>query len=179
MRPEPDCRLCSLCETRTCVVFPDGDPDADIVFVGEAPGETEDREGRPFIGRAGKMLDGILAEEGLDRSSVLITNAVKCRPPRNRDPTDAEMAACRPFLQHELQGRKVVVCMGRAACRTLFGHEGRLTDIVNRPRLLGPGYGVSELIPAYHPAACVYNPSLRSSLSETVRLARRLAEAPR
>ncbi|NLU46055.1 MAG: uracil-DNA glycosylase [Euryarchaeota archaeon] len=179
MMPERECRLCGLCVGRTNIVYPDGDPDAAIVFVGEAPGESEDLAGRPFVGRSGKLLDAILTEGGLNRSTVLITNAVKCRPPQNRDPTESEMEACRPFLRQELNGRKVVVGLGRSSCRTLIGYEGRMADIVNVPQRLELGETVSAFIPAYHPEACIYNPGLRDSLRETVRLAKELAEGMR
>ena len=109
MRPESDCRLCGLCEGRTNIVLPDGTYDTGIVFVGEAPGENEDNEGRPFVGRSGKILEGMMKDAGFSRSDVLITNTVKCRPPGNRDPTHEEMQACRPFLESELYDAEVVI----------------------------------------------------------------------
>ncbi|MFA7342446.1 MAG: uracil-DNA glycosylase, partial [Candidatus Methanomethylophilaceae archaeon] len=109
MRPSPDCRLCTLSQNRSLIVLPEGDPCSPVVFVGEAPGEKEDQSGRPFVGRSGRILDGMLEEAGLPRGSILITNTVKCRPPGNRDPQREEMAACLPFLQHELKDRELVV----------------------------------------------------------------------
>ena len=117
MRPEPGCQRCGLCKGRTQIVFPDGDPSTGIVFVGEAPGENEDIQGRPFVGRSGKILDGMMEEAGFSRKDVLITNTVKCRPPGNRDPTAEEMAACRPFLESELKDARLVVGLGKSACR--------------------------------------------------------------
>lgn len=133
MRPEPDCRLCGLCEGRTNIVLPDGDPSTGIILVGEAPGENEDLQGRPFVGRSGKILEAMMADAGLSRSDVVITNTVKCRPPGNRDPTKEEMAACRPFLDSELQCARLVVGLGKSACRDLMGHDGRMDAIVNIP----------------------------------------------
>ncbi|MFA6804352.1 MAG: uracil-DNA glycosylase, partial [Candidatus Methanomethylophilaceae archaeon] len=102
MRPAADCSLCPLCAGRTRIVLPSGNLDSKIAFVGEAPGENEDMEGKPFVGRAGKILDEIMLNAGLKREDFMITNTVKCRPPNNRDPTDEEMRACRPFLEDEL-----------------------------------------------------------------------------
>ena len=93
MRPSPDCKLCDLHRGRTTIVLPDGNPSYGIVFVGEGPGEFEDLEGRPFVGRSGKILDNMMREAGFDRTKVMITNTVKCRPPNNRDPMPEEMAA--------------------------------------------------------------------------------------
>jgi DNA polymerase len=172
MRPEPDCRLCGLCENRTKIVLPSGDPNSGVVFVGEAPGEREDIMGRPFVGRSGKLLDAIMEEEGVDRSKVMITNTVKCRPPENRDPTKEEMDACRPFLDHELSGRKVIVGLGKSACRDLLGYEGKMSDIANRKmsiKVLGKDV---LFIPTYHPAACIYSRESRDALRSTMRILR-------
>ena len=122
-RPSPDCTLCGLCEGRTQVVYADGDPDAKVVFVGEGPGENEDIQGIPFCGKSGKILADAMQAAGFDRSSVLITNTVKCRPPKNRDPKPEEMAACRPFLESELQGRELDVD-GNEVTRTLGSNKG-------------------------------------------------------
>ncbi|MDR1954751.1 MAG: uracil-DNA glycosylase [Candidatus Methanoplasma sp.] len=170
MRPEPGCRLCGLCEGRTKIVLPSGDLNSPVVFVGEAPGEREDLSGRPFVGRSGRLLDSIMEEEGVERSKVMITNTVKCRPPNNRDPTKEEMAACRPFLDHELSGRKVVVGLGKSACRDLLGYEGKMADIVNK-KLSIKVMGEDVLfIPTYHPAACIYNRESTSALRTTMRI---------
>ncbi|MCL1811459.1 MAG: uracil-DNA glycosylase [Methanomassiliicoccaceae archaeon] len=172
MRPEPDCRLCGLCEGRTKIVLPSGDLNSPIVFVGEAPGEKEDLSGRPFVGRSGKLLDSIMEEEGVDRSRVMITNTVKCRPPENRDPTKEEMDACRPFLDHELSGRKVVIGLGKSACRDLLGYEGKMADVANTKmsiKVLGKDV---LFIPTYHPAACIYSRESRDALRTTMRILR-------
>ena len=170
MIPSHDCKLCGLCEGRTKIVMPSGDMLSPVVFVGEAPGEKEDLSGRPFVGRSGKLLDAIMEEEGVDRSTVMITNTVKCRPPENRDPTKEEMDACRPFLDHELSGRKVVVGLGKSACRDLLGYEGKMSDIANTKmsiKVLGKDV---LFIPTYHPAACIYSRESRDALRTTMRI---------
>jgi len=170
MIPEKDCSLCTLCEFRTKIVMPDGNMNANAVFVGEAPGENEDLTGRPFVGRSGKLLEKIMASEGIGRSDVMITNTVKCRPPGNRDPTKEEMAACRPFLDSELSGRKVIVGLGRSACRDLIGYEGKLSEIVNREMTITINGKESIFIPAYHPAACIYSNGSKAELKRTMNL---------
>ncbi len=172
MRPEPDCRLCGLCEGRSQIVLPSGDPNSPVVFVGEAPGEREDMIGKPFVGRSGKLLDAIMEEEGVDRSKVMITNTVKCRPPNNRDPTKEEMDACRPFLDHELSGRKVVVGLGKSACRDLLGYEGKMSDIANTKMSISILGKDVLFIPTYHPAACIYSRESRDALRTTMRILR-------
>ncbi|MBE6528100.1 MAG: uracil-DNA glycosylase [Thermoplasmata archaeon] len=170
MRPEKDCRLCGLCEGRTNIVLPDGCYDSGIIFVGEAPGENEDIEGRPFVGRSGKILEGMMAEAGFSRSDVLITNTVKCRPPKNRDPTPGEMAACRPFLESELYDAELVIGLGKSACRDLMGYEGRMDEVVNVPITIRIRDRDVNFIPTYHPAATIYNKNSRAELRKTIEL---------
>lgn len=172
LRPDPDCRLCGLCDGRTTIVLPDGDLDSKVVFVGEAPGENEDIKGRPFVGRSGRILEGSMSDAGISRSDVMITNTVKCRPPGNRDPRPEEMAACRPFLESELSGRSLVVGLGRSSIRDLTGYDGRMADIVNRVIDLEIGGTKVRFLPTYHPAACIYNKSARSALSEAMGIVR-------
>lgn len=170
MRPDADCNLCSLHACRTNIVLPSGSEDSPVAFVGEAPGETEDHTGRPFVGRSGKILDKVMSDAGLDRSKVLITNTVKCRPPGNRDPTEEEMAACRPFLHSELCGCKVVVGLGKSACRALLGYDGRMMDIVNTRMEMDIGDRKIPFIPTYHPAACIYRRESMTELERTMRI---------
>jgi DNA polymerase len=170
MRPEPDCRLCGLCEGRTNIVLPDGDPSTGIYLVGEAPGENEDLQGRPFVGRSGAILEKMMADAGLSRADVVITNTVKCRPPGNRDPTEEEMAACRPFLDSELADARVVVGLGKSACRDLMGFEGRMAEIANVPTTITVGGREVAFIPTYHPAATIYNKTSRAELARTMRM---------
>ncbi len=146
------CTRCGLCEGRTQVVFGMGDPQADLMFVGEGPGAEEDRQGLPFVGRSGKLLDRLMAEEmGLTRESAYIANVVKCRPPDNRDPLPAEIAACRPYLDAsvELIDPKVVVTLGNFATRALLDTKIGIT------KLRGHAYswGSRVLVPTLHPAA--------------------------
>ena len=125
-----DCRACSLCQTRTQAVFGVGDPQAEVLFVGEAPGEREDALGEPFVGKAGQLLDDMLSMIGLDRSRVYITNSVKCRPPQNRDPLNTEKEACAPFLQRqlELMQPKIIVCLGRISAMEMIKPDFKITQ---------------------------------------------------
>ena len=153
IRPKADCNLCPLCRGRTNIVLPSGNLESRVVFVGEAPGENEDLMGKPFVGRAGKILDDAFAKAGIDRESVMITNTVKCRPPNNRDPTQEEMSACRPFLDSELESRSLIVGLGKSAIRDIIGYEGG--NVVN-------------FLPTYHPMACIYRKFAREELMRTI-----------
>lgn len=123
------CKGCSLADTRRNVVFGDGAEDAEILFIGEGPGQHEDEQGLPFVGRAGKLLDEMLEMVNLDRSKVYIANIVKCRPPQNRDPMPEERAACMPWLQKQLGliRPKIVVCLGRIAAQQLIRQDLSVT----------------------------------------------------
>jgi DNA polymerase len=167
---------CRLCESRTQVVPPDGDLDSSVCFVGEAPGEKEDLVGRPFVGMAGKMLDKLFEGERLDRKRVMITNTVKCRPPKNRNPAKDEMAACFPYLEQELAGRRMVVTMGRVACMNLLGKDVKLENEANVTRKIKVDSDYIVILPAYHPAACLFNMKARESLRESIRIAKELIE---
>jgi uracil-DNA glycosylase len=158
------------CETATRMVPGEGSPDAEVMFVGEAPGAQEDRLGRPFVGRAGMLLDELLGAAGLDRDAVWITNVVKARPPRNRDPRAGEVAHCMPWLEAEvaLIRPRVIVPLGRHALRH-FAPDARIADV--HGRLLD-----GRLFPLYHPAAAMYNQTLRATLFDD---ARALGEAIR
>lgn len=145
------CTLCRLAQTRTQVVFGDGRSEADVMFVGEAPGYHEDQQGIPFVGAAGKLLTTLLGEAGLRREQAYIANVIKCRPPGNRDPFPDEVEACSPHLwrQIDLIAPKVVVTLGNFATRLLLGRTAGIT------RLRGQVYPFrgARLIPTYHPAA--------------------------
>ncbi|MGA3148950.1 MAG: uracil-DNA glycosylase [Acidimicrobiales bacterium] len=148
------CTRCPLSGTRTQVVFGVGDPIADLMFVGEAPGRDEDLQGEPFVGRSGKLLDRLVLEElGVDRSRCYIANVVKCRPPDNRDPKPDEIAACRPYLaaQLELIRPMVVVTLGNFATKLLLETDLGITKV------RGSSYPMGEwqLVPTYHPAAAL------------------------
>ena len=123
------CQACQLRQTCTQVVFGVGDPNAEVLFIGEAPGANEDLQGEPFVGRGGKLLDDMLAMIGLDRSRIYITNSVKCRPPQNRDPLPTESEACMPWLreQFKLLQPKIVVCLGRIASQRMIRTDFSVT----------------------------------------------------
>lgn len=172
--PPADCKRCGLCEGRNNIVLPTGNLDSGIVFIGEAPGENEDLQGTPFVGRAGKILDDAMAAAGISRRDVMITNTVKCRPPGNRDPTSEEMEACRPFLLSELKGRKLIIGLGKSSCRDLMGYEGGMKDVVNKIVKIDIDGESADFLPAYHPMACVYRKEARESLAETMRMVKGL-----
>ena len=172
--PPADCNACGLCSGRSNIVLPTGSLSSGIVFVGEAPGENEDLQGVPFVGRAGKILDDAMSAAGITRKDVMITNTVKCRPPNNRDPTPEEMEACRPFLVSELKGRRLIVGLGKSSCRDLMGYEGSMKDVVNRIVRIDIGGEKVDFLPAYHPMACIYRKEARESLAETMRIVKGL-----
>ena len=154
-----ECRRCALCEGRTNVVFGVGNPEAEVMFIGEGPGEQEDLQGEPFVGPAGKLLDTMLALIGLDRSKVYIANMVKCRPPRNRDPQDAEQDACSAWLQRQiaLVDPKLIVCLGRIAAKGLIDPDFRIT------RQHGQWFDRQgrRIMATYHPSALLRDPGKR------------------
>ena len=158
-----NCTRCALHRSRTKAVPGEGPEDADIVFIGEAPGFHEDRQGRPFVGAAGRFLDELLEMIGLSREDVYICNVLKCRPPRNRDPQIGEIEACRPHLdrQIELIQPKMVVTLGRFSMARWFPNA-RISRIHGQPRKLGGRL----YYPMYHPAAALHQPSLRRMVEE-------------
>jgi DNA polymerase len=143
---------CPLSQTRTQVVFGTGDPAADLMFVGEAPGHDEDVQGEPFVGRAGKLLTQMIEEIGLRRADVYIANVLKCRPPGNRDPEAVEIATCRPFLEGQIEAidPKVVVPLGNFAARLLLDTKEGITRLRGREHAWRGG---RVLIPTFHPSA--------------------------
>lgn len=157
------CKKCPLFQTRINTVPGSGDFSSEILFVGEAPGQREDEQGIPFCGAAGKFLDEMLATIGLDRDKVFIANTLKCRPPENRDPEDSEKAACRPYLdrQVEIISPKLIVCLGRHSVANFMPGAGGISTLhgkaVRRPN--GQVY-----LALYHPAAALHNGGLRQTL---------------
>jgi len=145
-----ECTRCKLSHGRQHIVFGEGNPDAGLMFVGEGPGQEEDRTGRPFVGRAGQLLDDMIRAMSLERSQVYIANVVKCRPPGNRDPETDEISACQPFLfrQIEIIRPKVIVCLGRPAACLLFGRKTSLGAL----RGSVVPYRGARLIATYHPS---------------------------
>jgi DNA polymerase len=161
------CTLCpQLAATRTTVVFGNGNADADLMFVGEAPGANEDKQGLPFVGQAGRLLDTLLEEIGLARRDVFVCNVLKCRPPGNRDPLPQEIDACQDYLfrQLELIEPKVVCTLGNFATKLLRGDPTGITRLHGgeEERLIGPRQ--VRLYPLYHPAAALYTPAMLATL---------------
>ena len=154
-----ECTRCHLCETRTNVVFGVGPEDAKIMFIGEGPGENEDLQGEPFVGRAGKLLDDMLELIDLDRSKVYIANMVKCRPPKNRDPLPEEQNACAPWLsrQIELINPRVIVCLGRISAMRFIRPDFKIT------KEHGQWFEKDgrQVMAIYHPAALLRDPRTR------------------
>ncbi len=157
------CTRCPLHQGRTKSVPGEGPQDAEIMFIGEAPGFHEDQQGRPFVGASGRFLEELLESIGLTRADVFIANVIKCRPPSNRDPLPDEIKACKPLLDRQLEliQPKLVVTLGRFSMARAFP-KARISRIHGRPRKIG---GVLYY-PMYHPAAALHQPSLRSTIKE-------------
>jgi uracil-DNA glycosylase family 4 len=165
------CDRCRLAEGRTQVVFGVGDPDADLMFVGEAPGFHEDQQGHPFVGQAGKLLDKLLRGIGLSRETVYIANVIKCRPPGNRDPQPDEIEACEGhlFRQLELIEPKLVATLGNFATKLLSGKPHGIMRVHGRPQEATVGGRPITLYPLYHPAAALYTPAMLRTLEDDFR----------
>ena len=162
------CENCLLSETRTRVVFGEGDPHSDLMFVGEAPGYHEDQQGRPFVGQAGKLLEQLLATIGLTREQVYIANVLKSRPPNNRDPKPEEIEACQPYLrrQIELIAPRVVCTLGNFSTKLLSGSQTGITRVHGIPQRTTIGERTLYLYPIFHPAAALYTPAMLETLKQ-------------
>jgi len=162
------CTRCRLAETRTQVVFGVGNPRADLIFVGEAPGFHEDKQGFPFVGQAGKLLDRLLGGIGLSRADVYIANVLKCRPPGNRDPVPDEIESCEPhlFRQIELIEPKVIATLGNFATKLLSGKQTGITRVHGQEQRTTIGGRDVLLYPLYHPAAALYTPAMLNVLEQ-------------
>lgn len=167
------CRKCSLGFERTHAVYGDGDEYAEILFLGEAPGAEEDRQGLPFVGRAGQLLNRLLEQVGLRRSEVYIGNLLKCRPPENRDPLPEELAACRPYLDKQIAVIKprIIVCLG------LYATQGILNTKESMARLRNSQHNIGDIvvIPTYHTAAALRFPGYKQPIYDDLCRARDLA----
>jgi DNA polymerase len=166
------CTRCRLAEGRTQVVFGVGNANAELMFVGEAPGFHEDKQGYPFVGQAGKLLDQLLGGIGMSREDVYIANVIKCRPPGNRNPEQDEVDTCEPFLfqQIDIIKPKVIVALGTFAARTLL----RTLDPISRLRGRVYDYRGAKLIPTFHPAFLLRNPAAKREVWEDMKVARTL-----
>ena len=176
------CERCSeLAATRKTVVFGNGNADAELMFVGEAPGASEDQQGVPFVGRAGQLLDQLLGEIGLTRGEVFVCNTLKCRPPGNRDPLPLEIENCREYLlrQVELIEPSVICTLGNFSTKLLRGDPTGITRLHGRPEVIMLGRRTVRLYPIYHPAAALYTPRMLETLREDFsRLPELLAQGP-
>jgi DNA polymerase len=172
------CERCpELVDSRSCIVNGVGPEDAALLFVGEGPGEQEDAQGEPFVGRSGSILDEVLRDHGLARADVRITNAVKCRPPGNRDPTGEELANCRGYLEAEIAAvdPAVIVALGKVPSEHLLGRTVAVTGeagSVERATLGGAG---RDVLICVHPAASLYDPSQRETLERAIATAATMA----
>ena len=151
------CVKCALSESRTQVVFGAGNANADLMFVGEAPGAEEDRQGLPFVGRSGALLTSMLGNAGISREDVFIANTLKCRPPDNRNPTSAEIETCKPWLfeQIRLIEPRVVATLGNFATKLLTGDQTGITKVHGKPQLTLLGSRTSFLLPLFHSATAL------------------------
>ena len=161
-------RCAELAATRKTVVFGAGNADADLMFVGEAPGASEDEQGVPFVGRAGKLLEQLLQEIGQERTDVFIANVLKCRPPGNRDPLPIEIQNCHEYLlrQVELIEPTVICTLGNFSTKLLRGDPTGITRLHGQPEVLVLGARAVRLYPIYHPAAALYTPRMLETLRE-------------
>ena len=162
------CTRCRLHEGRTQVVFGNGNPNADLMFVGEAPGFHEDQQGVPFVGQAGKLLDKLLGGIGMTRADVFVANVLKCRPPGNRDPLPEEIEACEShlFRQIELIKPTLVATLGNFATKLLSGRQTGITRVHGTEQEANVGGNRVVLYPLYHPAAALYTPAMLKVLEE-------------
>ena len=161
------CRRCGLCETRTNVVFGVGNPEAEVMFIGEGPGEQEDLQGEPFVGRAGKLLDDMLELIDLDRSKIYIANMVKCRPPKNRDPLNIEQEACSLWLSQQIAliRPKIIVCLGRIAAASFIRDDFKISREHGQWTVKN---GIMTMA-LYHPAALLRDPRRRPETFEDLK----------
>jgi DNA polymerase len=174
------CTKCPLHETRTKSVFGAGDADAEVMFVGEAPGAEEDRQGLPFVGRAGQLLNQLLEGIGLSREDVFIANVLKSRPPGNRDPQPLEIEACRPYLfeQVRLIEPRVVCTLGNFATKLLSGNPTGITRVRGTPQVHELGGRTVFLLPLFHPAAALRTPAVKETLRSDLELLPKLLSGP-
>ncbi|MCR9247106.1 MAG: uracil-DNA glycosylase [bacterium] len=171
------CEKCKLCERRQNVVFGEGDPNARVMFIGEAPGANEDRTGRPFVGAAGQLLDRIISNAmAFERSEVYIANINKCRPPNNREPQPDEVASCLPFLREQIRliQPAVLVCLGRVAAQNLLGRKESATKL----RAMELAYDEVPVVVTWHPAYLLREPSRKRETWEDIKRVNRLLGRP-
>lgn len=167
------CRKCRLWKYRKNAVAGEGNANAELMFIGEAPGKNEDEQGKPFVGKAGQFLNEVLKENGIKRNNVYITNVVKCRPPNNRDPLPDEINACSPYLEKQIDliRPKIIVTLGRFAAYfilNLYGFKFESMSLMHGKVFHSPINKIKILV-TYHPAACIYNPALKKVFSNDIK----------
>ncbi len=169
-----DCVRCPLSQSRTKVVFGEGDSRTKLMFIGEAPGEQEDIQARPFVGRAGKFLDHLLKLAGLERSKVYISNVVKCRPPNNRKPRKKEVETCNPYLQKQIEiiNPKVICILGSVPLEALLGKTASIGELRGKPI---EKEGITYF-PTFHPAATLYRPAVKEEMENDMLSLKELLE---
>jgi len=175
-----DCERCdALVESRSRIVNGVGPEDAALLFVGEAPGEREDAEGEPFVGRSGAVLDEVLRDNGLARGDVRITNCVRCRPPGNRDPTGEELSNCRGYLEAEVEAvdPEVLVTLGKVPSQHLLGRDVAITSEAGSVEAVELGGAARDVLLCVHPAASLYDRSQRETLERAIEKAATMAGA--
>jgi uracil-DNA glycosylase len=179
-RQVAECTRCPLHETRTKAVFGAGNADAELMFVGEAPGAEEDRQGLPFVGRAGQLLNELLVEIGLSREDVFIANVLKSRPPGNRDPQPGEIEACEPYLweQVRLIEPRIVCTLGNFATKLLTGSPTGISRVRGEPQVHELGGRTVFLLPLFHPAAALRTPAVKQQLRDDFATIPALLERP-
>jgi DNA polymerase len=168
------CERCpELVDSRSRIVDGTGPADADLLFVGEAPGATEDERGEPFVGRSGDVLDDALRDVGLDRADIRITNCVRCRPPDNRDPRTAELENCRPYLNAEIQrvDPELLVTLGKVPAEHLLGRDVAVTGEAGEVYDASVGDSVQRVLVSVHPAATLYDPSQKETFAGVIKKA--------
>ncbi len=177
MQDALQCRKCALCETRNTVVFGVGNPDAEVMFIGEAPGKQEDLGAEPFIGAAGKFLNQLLEIAGLEREDIYIANVLKCRPPSNRNPKPDEIEVCTPYLREQVSaiGPDVLVTLGNFATRFILKTDRGITSLRGRAYTAGRFY----VMPTFHPAAALYDKSKVEVMQQDFELLKRLLDVER
>jgi len=175
-----NCKKCNLWKTRNNPVIGEGSRTAHVLFIGEAPGYWEDVKGRPFVGKAGKILDELLESIDIDREKVYITNVLKCRPSGNRNPSQTEIESCVPYLDRQIEmiNPKIIVTLGNFALLYIAGKFGLKQENIGRIHgktlKIKTLFGDLTVVPLYHPAAAVYNPLLKKTLLEDIGVVKRL-----
>jgi DNA polymerase len=170
-----ECNQCNLCENATNSVMGEGNPNTEVIFIGEAPGKEEDEKGRPFVGSAGQLLNNLLGREDISRDEIYITNIVKCRPPENRKPRKNEIKACSHHLDRELEiiEPKILAPMGNTAVNHIMKNYGleteKIGNIHGETFEAAAPWGMVKIVPLYHPAAAIYRRDLMDVLADDMR----------